>query len=89
MMLLHLNNRFSNLYIPKVGINAIVFEQGLVCTLLGYFSLVEDDDMVGVANGGKTMGDNDGCFTFCEQVQVFLNGALGFGVNGTCGFVEE
>jgi hypothetical protein len=60
-----------------------------VGALLDDLSLLEYADEVGVADGGESVGDDEGGASFQEAIHVALDHALGFAVQGACRFVED
>ena len=52
-------------------------------------AFVEDDDGVGVADGGETVSDDDGGAAAHDGFEGLLDGAFAFGVEGGGGFVED
>ena len=50
---------------------------------------LENEDLVGVANGGKSVGYDEAGSVFHEVVEGFLNETLGGGVHTGRGFVED
>mmetsp|Transcript_26643 Transcript_26643/g.57895 ORF Transcript_26643/g.57895 Transcript_26643/m.57895 type:complete len:234 (+) Transcript_26643:542-1243(+) len=61
--------------------------------LFSYLSLVDDDDFVGVHDGGEPVRDDDDTHrsghSLHHVVQGFLNLALVLGIQGTCSLVQE
>ena len=55
----------------------------------GDASAFEDEDLVGVADGGEAMGYDEAGAVFHEAVEGFLDEALGGGIHAGCGFVED
>ena len=49
----------------------------------------EDEDLVGVADGGEAVGDDEARAVFHQMVEGFLDETLGGGVNTGGGFVED
>ena len=58
-------------------------------SLLDDPTLGEDEDTVGVADGGEAVGDDEGGATLHEALEGFVDEALGLAVEGGGGFVEE
>ncbi len=52
-------------------------------------SLLDDEDLVGAADGGEAVGDDEGGAALHEVVQAVLDEGFGFGVEGAGGFVED
>ena len=53
------------------------------------FAVLHDDDLIGVLNGGKPMGHDEGRAIFHESRQSGLNLEFAFGVQGTGGFIKD
>ena len=49
--------------------------------------VVDDDDFVGIPDGGKPVGDGDGGAVFRQRLQAFLDMAFAFVVQGAGGLV--
>ena len=56
---------------------------------LGDVLIVDDDDLVGVPDGGQPVGDGDGGTVFRQFLQALLDMALAFIIKGACGLVQE
>ena len=52
-------------------------------------AVVDDDDVVGVADGAQAMGDDDGRPAFHESVQGSLNDLFTFRIEGRRRFIED
>src|SRR3954462_13039236 len=61
----------------ELRVAPVLGEELLVCGALGDRALVEDDDLVGVPDGGQTVGDRDGRATLGQAVERRLDVALG------------
>ena len=44
---------------PEVGIDAVQFEQVVMVSFFQYFSLIEDEDPVRIADSGKPVGNDE------------------------------
>ena len=55
----------------------------------GDASAFEDEDLVGVADGGEAVGYDEAGAVFHEAVERFLDKTLGGRVHAGCGFVED
>ena len=49
----------EGLHLNKVRINTTLVEKLLMCTLLGYATLVYNIDAVGIIDGAEAVGDDD------------------------------
>ena len=52
-------------------------------------TVIDDDDVVGVADGAQAMGDDDGRPAFHESVQGSLNDLFTFRIEGRRRFIED
>lgn len=50
---------------------------------------VDDDDLVGIPDGGETVGDGDGGAVSGELLQAFLDVAFTFIVQGAGGLIQD
>ena len=75
------------------GIELIVFaflgDELVVGTALDDPALFQDHDTVGIADRGKTMGNNEGGSALHELVHTILYNALCSGIDGAGGLVED
>jgi hypothetical protein len=67
----------------------LALEEFLVGALFDDLSLLEYADELGVADGGESVGDDEGGASFQEAVHVALDYAFGFAVQGAGRFVED
>ena len=51
--------------------------------------MVEDDDLVGIAYGGETVGDNEGGAPAHDAIHAALHQLLRVGIDGASGLVED
>ena len=51
--------------------------------------MVDDDDVVGIADRAQTMGDDDGRPAFHESIQGSLNNFFTFRIEGGRRFIED
>ena len=77
-------SRFSGqlLSCEQVGIESAARHQIFVAALLDDAALVQDDDVVGLAQGGDAVGDEDGGAVFHDLAEVAQNRLFGLGVHG-------
>src|ERR1700730_6208157 len=52
-------------------------------------TLLDDEDLVGAADGGEAVGDHEGGPALHEVAQAVLDHGLGLGVEGAGGLVED
>src|SRR6476659_3204966 len=71
------------------GVAAAAGQELVVGATLDDLAAVEDEDLVGVADGGEPVGDGHRGAALGEVVERLLHGALGAGVEGAGGLVEE
>ena len=57
--------------------------------LLDYAALVDNNNLVGTLDGAQSVGNNHRCAASKQFVEGLLNQFLAFGVEGTCGLVED
>src|SRR5690606_3562940 len=77
------------LELVEAGVEAAALEELVVRALLAQLAAVEDEDAVGVLDGGEAMGDDDGGAAAHEGVERMLDLALERGVDGAGGLVED
>jgi hypothetical protein len=73
----------------EVGIKATCGDEFIVRALLGDAATFEDVDAVGIAHGGKAVGDDEAGALLHEAFESFLNLSLRLGVHTGGGFIEE
>ena len=73
----------------ELGVDAFLLEQGMVVAAFDDAALVHDEDLVGVADGGKAVGDDDGGASGQEALKGLLNEFFRGGVHAGGGFVED
>ncbi len=54
-----------------------------------YLTFFEDDDFIGVADCGETVGDDYGGATGDQFIEAFLNFGCGDGIEGAGWFIED
>ena len=70
-------------------VSAIACDEFVVGAAFDDFPLAEDEDGVGVADGGKAVGDDETGAAFHETFECFIDKPLAFGAKGGGGFVEQ
>lgn len=74
----------------EVGVTAVrPCQQLLMSTFLNDVALVEDEDAVGVFDGGEAVGDDDGGAVLHEELEAGLDMGFGEGVDAGGGFIED
>ena len=73
----------------EVVVAALESVERLVGAALDDVSLLDDQDLVGAADGGEAMGDDKGGAALHEEVEAVLDHGFGLGVEGAGGFVEN
>jgi hypothetical protein len=63
--------------------------EGLMGATFEDASLLDDQDLVGAADGGEAVGDDKGGTALHEEVEAALDEGFGFGVEGAGGLVED
>src|SRR5690606_25621953 len=77
------------LELVEARVEAAALEELAVRPLLAQLAPVEDEDAVGVLDGGEAVGDDDGGAAAHEGVERVLDLALERGVDGAGGLVED
>ena len=78
----------SGLGLVKIPVGSGLRHQVIMAALLDDLSFIEYDDDIGVLDGGKAMGDDDGRFVLHKFVQSILNQIFRNGIQRAGGFVE-
>jgi hypothetical protein len=74
----------------KLAVVPVFFPgQFFVSADFDHFALMENDNLIGLINGGKSVSDDDGGATSHESVEGSLDGLFGFAVEGAGGFIEN
>ena len=58
-------------------------------SLLGHLSVLNDNQLIGIAEGGESVGDHNGGLSTGENAEGVLNQLFGFGIHGRGGFVQN
>ena len=82
-------NLLFELHFVEVAVDAAEGEEVVVLAALDDAAVVEYEDLVGAADGRKAVGDGEDGAAAHGFVEGVLDGALGFGVEGAGGFVED
>ena len=77
------------LHFVIVRVDSAFFHQLLVGTAFGDVLIIDDDDLVGVPDGGQPVGDGDGGTVFRQLLQTLLDVALAFIIKGAGGLVQD
>ena len=79
------------LTLNKFLVGAVGCDEFVVSTFFHDLSLLEHDDLVSVANGRESMGDDDASLlTLCHEcVESLLDLMLAFSVQGASSFIKE
>ncbi len=80
---------FAELHLMQLEVKTTLGQELFVGADLANFAFIEHDDLVGLPDGGKTMGDDDRAATGDQLVDGFLDELFGFGVDGGSGFVQD
>ena len=70
------------LAVVQFGIETVLCQQFFVRALLHNVPVVEDQDLVCRADGGQTVGNDEGGASFHEIVHGVLDQMLGAGIHG-------
>lgn len=73
---------FSGLRRDDLLIDVAVLQQLLVSSHIRDFTVVHDDDLVGMHDGGDPLGDDDHCGLVGDLAQTFTNPPVGRIVQG-------
>ena len=79
----------AGLALPQAVIAAFACQQLLMCALLGDAAIFQHNDLIGICHGGQAMGNHQHGAPFGCAFQRALYLALGFGVEGAGGLVEQ
>jgi len=74
---------------PKLGIEAMAGDELSVPAPLDYPPVAHDQDLVGVLDGGQSMGNDKRGAVVREQRQALLNDTLRGGIESRSRFVEK
>lgn len=74
----------DELTVPQLSVNAVLLEEVTVRACLGYVAVLQNQDLVTVADGSQPMSDkNAGTVLVLENtVDVLQKGLFGVGVEG-------
>lgn len=73
----------------KIGVDAVVCEEGVVGSVFGDAAVVEDDDAVAEFAAAHAVGDVDGGFAGSHLAELFVDFGFGDGVEGGGRLVED
>src|SRR4051794_13909422 len=77
------------LVVVEAGVEVGGLEELVVVAGFGDVAVLEDDDLVGVADGGEAVGDDEGGAAGHEVVEGVEEESLAFAVEGAGGFVQD
>ncbi len=77
------------LHAVVMRVNAILLQQLSVISPLRNTAFIDHNDLVCVLDGGKTVGDGDGCPVLRQLLQAFLNMAFTLIVQSAGGLVKN
>ncbi len=77
------------LFVPEFSIQAAMGEEFGVVALFADSAGVEDEDAVGVDDGGEAMSDGQDGAAFGEAFEGLIDRGFGCGIEGRSGFVED
>ena len=72
-----------------MGIDPVLLQQRLMCPAFCDPVLCDDDDLIGIPDGGETVGDGDGRPSFGELFQALLDPAFALVIKGAGCFVKD
>ena len=70
-------------------IDAAFCQQLFMCAALGNVLVIDDDDFIGIADGGKAVGDGDGGTILRQFFQAFLDMAFAFVIESACRLIQN
>ena len=73
----------------QLVVAALLLQQLSVVALLDDLSALDDHDAVGVAHGGQAVGDDEDGAVLHQGVHALFDQALGAGVNGRGGLIQD
>jgi hypothetical protein len=73
----------------EVEVSAVELVELVVGAAFDDATVFDDEDLVGLADGGEAVGDDEGGASLHEEVEAGLDEGFGFGVEGAGGFVED
>ena len=68
------------LHIDEVLVDATPFDELAMCAHFGYLPFMEHADLVGIDDGGESVGYNDGGAIFHKTFQGILHESFALGV---------
>ena len=80
---------FTSLDTPQAGVDATRCDQFIVAAMLNELTALENEDAVGVADGGEAVSDDDGCAADSDLFERALDEGLGLVVDRGGGLVED
>ena len=72
-----------------MGIEAVFCQQFIMGPLFDDAAVVDDDDVVGIADRAQAVGDDDGRAAFHEAVQGSLDDLFAFRIESRRRFIED
>jgi len=63
-------------------------QQLIMGTDLADLAFIEDNDLIGLADSGEAMGDNDGATAGDQLIDGLLDELFGFGIDGRGGLIQ-
>ena len=78
----------AELHLVQFGIKTALGQELVVGADLADLPFIEDDDLVGFADGGEPMGDDDRAAAGNQFVDGLLDQLFGFGIDGGGGLVQ-
>ena len=73
----------------QMGIGTLTVEQFLMRALFDNAGLVDNNNAIGMLNGGQAMGDDQSGAAARQLGQRLLNGQFGGGIERGCGFIQN
>ena len=80
---------FACLDVPQSVVDTLLREELFVCAAFFERAIFEDDDLIGVSNGGESVGDDHRRTIFCDVFEGTLDRGLCLVINGRGCFIEQ
>ena len=80
---------FACLDVPQSVVDTLLREELFVCAAFFERAIFEDDDLIGVSNGGESVGDDHRRTIFSDVFEGTLDRGLCLVINGRGCFIEQ
>src|SRR5690348_637102 len=82
-------NSLNFLHIYKPFIKTILYNQAVVCTPFYNFALLQNNDLISMANGAQPVSYNDRSAITHQVIDSILYQPLTFGIKRGSGFIQD